>query len=334
MPPEIMLLVIGYLSPEAVLSLALTCRLFYVSYFPESPIIDARSKDSLLALLERDVPCLVYCPECAILHPWRRRPGGAMLWAVRSGLRCKPRTFNPPSFRGWMPYHHARLVMNRHLYGKAHGFSVELLNTDIKPWLGGRVACRSTWRVRIVDDELFLFIHETVNHPEGDMGKLEKWLEDGGGRICKHRFAWDLPRRTSQSNMALNAGPELHDGWPTSIPLPAFLADMQRNAILSCPLCPTDAEIKIKWHGGRKQWAVEMKTWRLFGKCRSPFDPIWESLTVTQRDLSGPPWNRRAEEYPPGEIRYKWGKADKKPVAMVVGCFLDPTSDRYRFHRD
>ncbi|GKT92678.1 hypothetical protein Ct61P_10528 [Colletotrichum tofieldiae] len=156
------------------------------------------------------------------------------------------------------------------------------------------------------------------------MFKLEEWLNDRGGRICKHRIAWDLPRPTSQWNMALDARPE--NGWPPSISLPTFLAGVQRDAILSCPLCPTDAEIEIKWCGARKQWSVEVKTWRQFGTCRSPSDPRWESMTWTY--LPGPPWKRRAEEHPPGAIRYRWSKADKKPVAMV-GCFLDPTSDRY-----
>ncbi|KDN70043.1 hypothetical protein CSUB01_09630 [Colletotrichum sublineola] len=277
-----MLLVIGYLSPEAVLSLALTCRLFYVSYFPESPIIDARSEDSLLALLERDVPCLVYCPECAILHPWRR-PGDAMLWAVRSGLRCKPRALNPPSFRGWMPYHHARLVMNRHLYGKAHGFSVELLNTDINPWLGGRVACRSTWRVRIVDDELFLFIYETVNHPEGDMGKLEKWLEDGGGRICKHRFAWDLPRRTSQSNMALNAGPELQERMAHFYPAARIPCRYAAQCDLVLPAMPD---------GRRNQDQVAWRA-QTMGRRDEDLEAIWKMPLPLRSNMGKPDYDTK-----------------------------------------
>ncbi|KAK1987224.1 hypothetical protein LZ30DRAFT_703161 [Colletotrichum cereale] len=260
LPPEIMLLIIGHLPPEAVLSLALTCRSFYVSYFPESPILDARAKDALLTLLERDVPHLLYCAECTILHPWRRYTGYAPFSGVRSGLFCKHKGFRSPSFRRAMTYHHARLIMNRHLYGKAYGLPVGILDGDKGPCFGGVVDCRSTWRSRIIDNELFLFIRETVNHPEGDMFKLEQWLNDRGGRICKHRIAWDLPQTTSQPNMALDSGPELHNGWPPSISLPTFLAGMQRNAILSCPLCLTDAEIQIKWCGARKQWSVEMKT--------------------------------------------------------------------------
>ncbi|WDK20084.1 hypothetical protein CGRA01v4_11371 [Colletotrichum graminicola] len=343
LPPEIMLMVIDYLSPEAVLSLALTCRSLHCSYFPESPIINARSKDALLTLLERDVPKLLYCHECAILHPWWRIRRCLVLSGVRSGLSCKLIGFHPPSRHGEMTYHHARLIMNRHLYGNAHGFPVGILDKDGSRFYGGSVTvdCRYTWRARIIDNELFLHIHETVYHPEGDMLKLEQWLYDNErGRIYKHRVAWDLSSSTSQSNVDLDAELELHDGRCNSITLPAFIADMQRNTTLSCPLCPTDAEITTKWHGERKRWVVEMKTWRQFGTCRSPSDPMWESLAFTVHTAT--PWNRQQEGHPPGAIRYKWNKADKglavfgynKEPQVMVGCFLDPTTDdRYRIRR-
>ncbi|KAK1584823.1 uncharacterized protein LY79DRAFT_560089 [Colletotrichum navitas] len=311
LPPEIMLMVISYLPPEAVLSLALTCRSLYCSYFPESPILNARSKAALLTLLERDVPKLLYCSECAILHPWRRVVH-VLLSGVRSGNLCKTRGFNPPSQLGTPPYLHARLIMNRHLYGNAHGFPVGIFDKDATNLFAGclPVDCRSTWQARIIDDELFLYIHETAYPPEGDMFKLEQWLiNDNRGRICKHGIVWNLPRSTSRSNVEPGAELELYDGRRNPHPLPAFLANMRRNTTLSCPLCPTDAEITTKWHGGRKKWSVEMKTWRQFGKCRSPSDPMWLSLTFT--DHTAPPWDRQEEGYPPGAIRYKWNKSDK-----------------------
>ncbi|KAK2052880.1 hypothetical protein LY76DRAFT_305349 [Colletotrichum caudatum] len=343
LPPEIMLMVISYLSPEAVLSLALTCRSLYCSYFPESPILNTHSKDALLTLLERDVPKLLYCPECAILHPWRRIRRCVVLSGVRTGLSCRYNGFHSPSRLGEMTYHHARLIMNRHLYGNAHGFPVGILNEGKRQFYGGDVCADHmyTWRARIIDNELFLHIHETVYHPEGDMFKLERWLYYAEeGRICKHRMAWDPPRSNSRLNVGLDAELELNDGHCNSVPLPAFLADMQRNTTLSCPLCPTDAEITTNWHGGRKKWSVEMKTWRQFGTCRSPSDPMWESLTFTVH--TAPPWNRQEEGYPPGAIRYKWNKADKglevfrykKKPQVMVGCFLDPTTDdRYQLRR-
>ncbi|KZL80359.1 hypothetical protein CI238_08998 [Colletotrichum incanum] len=215
-----------------------------------------------------------------------------------------------------MGYHHARLIMNRHLYGASHGLPVRILNEDERPFYKTDINFKYTWRARIIDDELFLLITQTVHQPKSNMVRLEEWLNDLGG-ISPVPLSSQPKFLTPHRNFTADA--------PPSASLPTFLAGMQRNATLSCPVCLKDAEIKIKWVGAREQWSVEMKTWRQFGTCRSPFDSSWESMTC--EPSSRTPEECRAQEHPPGAVRYRWSKGDTQPVVMA-GCFLDSTSNK------
>ncbi|KAK2772925.1 hypothetical protein CKAH01_13714 [Colletotrichum kahawae] len=310
LPPEIILLIIHYLPTESVLSFTLTCRLFYISFFPKSLILSPLSKSISLTMLERDIPYLLYCPECITLHSWQRfsRPGG--LLAIHSKRPCSKTAFRPPFICGKITYQHIRLVMNHHLYGDSHGLPVHTLS-ESRHWQCGAtgVDFQYSRQARIINNNLFLITNQTMHHPTNDTIQFEKYLRVDGGRICYHRNIWDTPRYYSSISQ-LTGSSKLHDKHPPLISLPKFLMDAQCGRILSCPVCLTDAQVSIKWSNKFKRWSVEMVAWRQFGDCRSPFDLQWESMTIPGSE--GPTEELRAQEHPPGIVRYRWSKGDTK----------------------
>lgn len=314
LPPEIILLIINYLPTESILSFSLTCRLFYIRYFPNSRILSPASKNIFLAMLERDIPYLVYCPECTVLHSWQQcfRSGG--LLAIDSKRPCSRNAYFPPFTYGNIRYHHVRLVMNRHLYGDSHGLPIQTLDEN-RDWHSGATGayCQYTWQARIIDNNLFLITNQTTYHPTNDIIQFEKHLRARGGLICNHRSIWDTPRYDSSISQSTGS-PKLHNKHLPLVSLPQFLMDVQCNRILSCPVCLTDAQVTIDWSNKFKRWSVQMVTWKQFGGCRSPFDLQWRSTTIPR--LEDHVGEFRAQGHPPGIVRYRWNEGDRKLLDM------------------
>lgn len=144
LPPELMLVVVDYLRLHDTLSLSLTCKAFYILFFPKYRRLNASTAECFLSVLERDQPSLHYCHICVKLHTWRNQyPGKGPLLLPRSSTSpdC---LFGPgPRVQGFaygrdkighirrglkLRFHDARLVMNAHLYGAAHGLPIDALD--------------------------------------------------------------------------------------------------------------------------------------------------------------------------------------------------------------
>lgn len=65
-------------------------------------------------------------------------------------------------------FHHARLFVNRHLYGTEHGLPVSKLE-DQQTDLGQNGVCMQTTRTaRIIDGELFLLVTYRIHDSQGN----------------------------------------------------------------------------------------------------------------------------------------------------------------------
>ncbi len=144
-PTDIIAEIAQHLEPESVASLALTCKALFCLLF-QSAYLDRKSPSlpAFLQLLERDMAeDRYYCEFCNTLHkflrpantPYRARDvpvcGRQVLERRLSGSNLV------------FDFHHARLAVNRHLYGQQAGLPLEIFNCLLAhcPWsLGtGRV---------------------------------------------------------------------------------------------------------------------------------------------------------------------------------------------------
>ncbi|TDZ33267.1 hypothetical protein C8035_v011714 [Colletotrichum spinosum] len=317
LPPEIVLAIIQYLEPESVVSLALTCRSFHHFYLPNPSDLDERSREAALKLIEKDVPHLIFCHCCNVLHQWQIcvwYPNELLFVNVHwcgSLEACIPRPLSRT-----LRYHHARLFMNAQRYGASHGLPLRIIQGK------GERRCGLTHtdfqyirQGRIVDDELYVVIENTIHHPIGNMTKLEMFLRHQGGDFCWHRTIWDKPAgdpTPSYDKPFLDTG-----GGLDVASIPAFLSEIQHGAVLSCPLCRTDATVEVAWHHGtRMKWSVKVTTWQQLGRCDSPNDISWTSLKdqLLKEEY-------RASENPPGAIRRRWSQ-DREPPTNMVEFFV------------
>jgi hypothetical protein len=119
-PPEFILMIVAHLNKTSIMSLVLTCRTLLRICFLRSPE---------LSLLEKDVTYLYFCHHCIKLHRWctswfhTRNHRAVNLYC---GIRCQRKSYFSDSAYT-LPYHSARVIMNRHFYGAAHGSPVSKL---------------------------------------------------------------------------------------------------------------------------------------------------------------------------------------------------------------
>lgn len=150
LPPEIIEEIVEALDRLSLLTFSLTCTTFYYDYFSEAPSLlhfSDEERKAFLLLLERDTTRLYSCENCRTLHPW----SGNRLSAScirRGGKDCGQ----------YFTFDHARLVMNRHLRGPAHGLPVESIESDcckVSSW-GLGVVLKESWRARTIEVNLLL----------------------------------------------------------------------------------------------------------------------------------------------------------------------------------
>ncbi|KAL0942715.1 uncharacterized protein CTRU02_200601 [Colletotrichum truncatum] len=158
----------------------------------------------------------------------------------------------------------------------------------------------------------------TVYHLTGDMNDIDRFFRLNGGEICYHRNVWGKPRSDFNDSLSISFC-RSEAKYRKTLPPKKFLADLELGTILSCPVCLTDAQIKVNWCYKRKQWSVTVITWKQLGKCRSPDDPQWKSMACW-RTTGG---DHRAQEHPPGAVRHRWSKGDDEVLGME-GYFIDP----------
>jgi hypothetical protein len=257
-------------------------------------------------LLEKDVANLYYYHYCVMLHHWDTSWGRAWRWPLSSrsefDLSCKQhlrRNSIELSVTRSLSYHHAHLIMNRHLYGSTHG--VPINRFEEREWWYRRNPISEVWDfrslyIRIIDKTLMTLSIETMFYPGGKAKRLRNHIEEFGHSVCAHLSLGN--RRYNSVQL-----PEVAKDKSA----PRYIAPCDQS-FGSCPFCLTDYCIDISWGGDRKGYIVIVSAYRQLGDCRSPFDWSWRSMT-TLRQIDEP---RIAHplEYRPGVIRDRWNKAD------------------------
>ena len=319
LPIELLLLVVKELreeTPECVFVLALTCKTLYILLAPEAPVLMPLELDSLLQLLEKDRGVgseYYFCPMCHKLH--RFSPSCGPLTHEHAHFNRESRYLRPcyakTSFflqTGWysLGYYHARLVLNRHLYGAPRGLPLQNLNADSIP---GTIVSnwRQSWTARVIDDELFLRATHTINRQCMSERVLRFLIDQSCSYfICSHTdSSHDVPAlrkpRVSISD--------------TTRPL--FVEC--REQLGSCVWCLTDHCTTIERKRGPKDavpgtlawhqpaslvWTITIVAYHRLGSCRSPDDWMWRSLVGE----TGPTLEERRDNkhYPAGSSRDKW----------------------------
>ncbi|KAF2117057.1 hypothetical protein BDV96DRAFT_571475 [Lophiotrema nucula] len=302
LPPEIILMVAKYLTNASTISLALTCRTLHNLCFPHHTHLNTAEKEELLLLLESDLATHHFCHYCTKLHLWHL-PWDYFLdpWP-EVHLPCDPhlsRNWLRVGFACYLPYHQARLVMNRHLYGTKHGLPLRVLEKRISfKCPSRRVTYSESLHARLVDNELLVLSVRTISHSRGDAKELRDYVESWGHPGCKH-----LTLEKGVLNYVPVQLPELVKGKTTH----GHFAPCDQS-FGSCPLCLTDYCIDISWRGERKGHSIKVSVYRQLGDCRSPFGWSWRSMTSLQ--TLEEPRTANPLEYRPGCVRDRWNKAE------------------------
>lgn len=295
-PPEIMLAILAYLDRPSLLSFALTCRTFFLFYFPQPPQLSSTEKHDFLALLEKDAPRHYFCHFCLKLHRWR----GSWFRHFDSDIphyylkhRDTCREENQIKHIG-MPtllYPLARVIMNRHFYGVTHGPPVKVLSTSVS-WRWDH-KYNKMWRTRIIGDELMLSSNITI-YPNENRENPRKAIDYASHSICPHLT-------TSECSYPQKQLPELASRYPTD----CFISC--HESINSCPECLTDYCISINRQ--EKRWVIKINVYNQLGSVRSPFDWKWSGM-IKPKERSEERQPRHLLGHRPGMVRHLWSKAD------------------------
>lgn len=302
LPLEILFMIVAYLDTTSIVCLSLTCRKLYSTCFPRNLKIRHRRKERLLLLLEKDTPTLVFCHHCTKLHRWHARWGKLNSLEFTLRFPCEQQELRRHvlglSLTCYIPYHQARLVMNRHLYGPSHGMPVRTLDRQFRfksPPYG--VTVSENLSARIVDGQLLLLAIQTVFHAKGNANMLRQHVESAGSDVCKH-----VTMRRANSDYAPEQVPELTTGRDTHRHF-----TLCEWAFRSCPICLTEYEIKISEDGGKGGLTVKVWAYRQLGKCGSPSDWDWRSMAVLCAKEE--PRIMFPEGCELGVVRDRWNKA-------------------------
>jgi hypothetical protein len=301
LPPEIILMITTHLNNSAIVSLALTCRTLRNLCLSERSHLDKADKEELLLLLEKDVASLYFCHYCTKLHHWHTRWTRSVFPWYAERMSCKANLNNHLFFptNCHIPYYYARLVMNRHFYGPAHGPPVHQLEERTRSGrhLDGVVVSVSQ-HARIVDDQLLVLTVISMSHSRGDSASLRNRIDSLGHSVCSHLT--------------------LQEGYPdgASVQLPELAKDRSTpnlfqpctKAYGSCTSCLTDYNVDISWKGEKRGFGVKVFIYRQLGDCRSPFD--WSWRTISDLRPKEDPRTARSLFYERGYVRDQWNKID------------------------
>ncbi len=281
--PEIINIIVSHLAPESVVAFALTCRGFYQQQMPSSLHLEEQQKSTLLLWLEQDIPHLYFCHRCNRLHVWRPRfvCDGHV---ARFDGDCRVFWQDPRAFDAWydLGFYAARLVLNRHLYGEAHGPALEEtlnLSDDIPSFDEDGVRIKRAWEARIIDNELFLHATIQIYHDRGCAHSLRSHLDHPAcfttHTACHHVGLVKASMVSYKSRL-----PELDRDSGS----PALFAPLS-GQLKSCRVCYTDYRVDIKQHCASNgtaspNWVIVIQRWHQLGQCRSPKDGKWDNLVA------------------------------------------------------
>jgi hypothetical protein len=192
LPTDILYVVSDHLDAASTWSLALTCRDLYCIGFPKTQRkLKAPEKRALFTLLERDPFSKghYFCHKCTKLHRFDPECGPIGEYDPNCSARastCVQRDiFAPTSNTFGFSYHHARLVMNRHLYGPEFGIPIENICISHEAQRGDVTIACST-KAKIIHDELFMQRTYKFTVPNGAGSDFRKTSGHRDFRLCEH----------------------------------------------------------------------------------------------------------------------------------------------------
>lgn len=199
---------------------------------------------------------------------------------------------------------HARLVMNRHLYGPHSGLPLATLNrTCSSPRTGWKLSATA----QIIDDELYLCVTHTCEiHSDLVLRRLID---------IRHRTSCCLPMEFHRSDNTLTPA-----FGPDKLSLEGHGYARWRILPGSCSKCWTDWTMTIERAEAdskrptalRPQWRMTLTSYHCLGRCREPQDRKWSILTQREyyrrRIELGVPvdWYRYMAPDLPGSVRRRW----------------------------
>jgi hypothetical protein len=159
---DILLLIGDYLDESDLLCLKLACRSTYALFPQIFKTMLPGQKKQFLPLIEKD-PLgrgTFYCGPCNTLHAFQQTTGPhselETFGDKRKNGRCSGRDrFSPLNNSFGLSYAHARLAVNRHLYGADHGIPLANLCVEHNEQRGV-TAIKCSTSAKMMDGELFL----------------------------------------------------------------------------------------------------------------------------------------------------------------------------------
>lgn len=295
-PPEIILTIIAYLDRPSLLSFALTCRTFFLYHLYQPLQLSSLEKQDFLVLLEKDAPQYYFCHFCLKLHRWRRSwfrhfDSEIPHYYLKHRDTCREKYQIKHNGMPTLLYPLARVIMNRHFYGAAHGPLAKVLSTSVS-WRWDH-KYHKVWETRIIDDELMLSSDITI-YPNANQENPRNAIDYASHPLCPHLT-------TSEYSYPQKQLPELAARCSTDY----FISC--HESIKSCPECLTDYCISITQQ--EKRWVIKVIVYNQLGAVRSPFDWKWSGM-IRSRDRLEERQSRYLLGHRPGMVRHLWSKAD------------------------
>lgn len=307
LPAELHLAIIAHLDVVSLAYLALSCPTLYACYFPNHLDLAPEAKLGFLEKLERDTPSVYLCHFCIKLHAWSDSSKFDDFWEPRL---CKG-DYGFADIR----YYHARLLMNKYLFGPSHGPSLETLSWKFSPKLHELSVCHEK-QARIVDGKLLLLRTQKIAQLVPTSVTFKQYMERDSVKICQHIS-------TSTLNDFTPRIPQLADTGRASAPFKPCV-DSQG----SCARCMTDYTISIQYN---PLWSVRVDTYQAFGQARSPWEWDWRVMAdLSPDDL---PRDLHPAGYCAGIIRHWWSKQDGV-VHAPGGIFVHSRMSRWYWHEE
>ncbi|UKZ73609.1 hypothetical protein TrVFT333_001257 [Trichoderma virens FT-333] len=314
-PSDILLLIGDYLNDSEILSFKLTCRSTYALFPQTFKALPPYLKKRFLPMIEKDPlgKGTVYCHPCNRLHPFVETTGpqsGPELGVDGKRLKCMSRDrFSPTGNPFTLSYIHARLAMNRHLYGPEYGIPLANLCTE-QSERRDLMTVQCSTSAKIMDDELFLQRTYVLTVAGGDVAEFRKCTGARDFKLCEHTsfFPATSPFRHSIPEL-LKKPATGGDGLVPCCEAPG-----------SCGLCLMDYDITIQ-PCADESYRIVIRATHQVGACRSPRDWKWARFSECYRVHIFYPSrpNRRGSAYRPGSLHKQWADDEREACAVLDG---------------